>query len=58
VNTPISTALNKVFEAQNPRPTCMIWSALGFVFSVIGALPLSTVKGAHSSRVGKAMEYL
>ena len=29
VNNPISTALNSVFEAQNPRPICIIFSGVG-----------------------------
>ncbi len=29
VNTPISTALNSVFEAQNPKPICMMFSGVG-----------------------------
>ena len=33
VNNPISTALKSVFDAQNPRPTCMMCS--GFTDSVL-----------------------
>ncbi len=29
VKTPISTALKSTFEAQKPRPICMMWSKLG-----------------------------
>jgi hypothetical protein len=30
VKRPISTALRSVFEAQNPRPICMMCSGVGF----------------------------
>ena len=29
VDSPSSTALSRVFEAQKPMPTCMMWSGLG-----------------------------
>jgi hypothetical protein len=35
VKSSISTALSNVFEAQKPRPTCMMWSICGSLITVL-----------------------